>query len=73
MDRLSVSVRPKGSESFFQYRGFYYAAPYTVEVSPTTIVSQKVINEPGTYVAWVSYYRDGFWHWLKPETEFTVG
>jgi hypothetical protein len=72
VDRLSVAVRPEGVQDSSQFKGFYYAAPYTVETSPKTVTSRRVMDEPGDYVAWVSYYRDGSWRWLEPEETFRV-
>jgi hypothetical protein len=72
VDQLSVAVRPEGVQDSSQFTGFYDSSPYTVETSPKTVISRRAIDEPGDYVAWVSYYRDGSWRWLEPEEEFTV-
>jgi hypothetical protein len=73
VDQLSLSVRPEDSLDSARFKSFYYAAPYNVEAEPKTVTGQKVIEEAGTYVLWLSYYKDGSWHWLEQEREFTVG
>lgn len=72
VDRLSLAVRPEDTFDSAQYKSFYYAAPYNVEAEPKTVTGQRVIDEAGAYVVWLSYYEGGSWHWLKPEREFTV-
>jgi len=72
VDRLSLAVRPEGSPDSARYKSFYYAAPYNVEAAPKTVTTERVIDEAGAYVLWLSYYKNGSWHWLKPESEFTV-
>jgi hypothetical protein len=73
VDQLSLSVRPEDSLDSARFKSFYYAAPYNVEARSKTVTGQRVIDEAGTYVLWLSFYKNGSWHWLKPEREFTVG
>jgi hypothetical protein len=73
VDRINISARPKGTEDSSRFVAFYDEAPYALETTPNTIEASETMNEPGTYVLWVSYLKDDSWHWLTPEKEFVVG
>lgn len=72
VDQLNITTRPRGTKDSSLFESFYDVAPYTIETSPKTVTAQRAISKPGTYVLWVSYLKDGSWHRLRPEEEFTV-
>jgi hypothetical protein len=73
VDQINISARPKDTGDSSRFVAFYDEAPYALGTTPKTIAASKTMDEPGTYALWVSYLKDGSWHWLTPEKEFAVG
>jgi hypothetical protein len=72
VDRLSVAVGPEGVQDSSQVPRLLLRSALHRGDQPEDRKLPGVIDEPGDYVAWETYYRDGSWRWLAPEEEFTV-